>query len=80
MKKMGNLAFTDTHNQLTISDIRKMSTCRLFEKFTATSRQCLGKPLNKAKRPVRKSASKGHVQQQEVPERTRPSHFVGPSL
>ena len=59
MKKMGNLAFTDPHNQLTISNIHRMSTCRLFEKFTATSRQCLGQPLNKAKRPVRKSASKG---------------------
>ena len=64
---MGNLAFTDHHNQLTISNIHKMSTCRLFEKFTATSRQCLGQPLNKAKRPVRKSASKRHVQQQEAP-------------
>ena len=64
MKKMGNLAFIDPHNQLTISNIHKMSTCRLFEKFTATSRQSLGQPLNKAKRPVRKSASKGHVQQQ----------------
>ena len=78
MKKMGNLAFTDSHNQLTISNIHKMSTCRLFEKFIATSRQCLGQPLNKAKRPVRKSGSKGHVQQQEAPARTRPSHYRGP--
>ncbi len=66
MKKMGNLAFTNFCNQLTISNIHKMSTCRLFEKFTATSRQCLGQPLDKAKRPVRKSASKRHVQQQEA--------------
>ena len=63
---MGNLAFTNSCNQLTISNIHKMSTCGLFEKFTATSRQCLEQLLNKAKRPVRKSASKRHVQQQEA--------------
>ena len=48
---MGNLAFTNTLNQLTISNIHKMSTCRLFEKFTATSRQCLGQPQNKEASP-----------------------------
>ena len=46
-EKMGNLAFTGPSNQLKISNIHKMSTCRLFEKFTATSRQCLGQPLDK---------------------------------
>lgn len=30
---MGNLAFTDPSNQLTISNIYKMSICRLFEKI-----------------------------------------------
>ena len=48
---MGNLAFTNTLNQLTISNIHKMSTCRLFEKFTAKSRQCLGQPQNKEASP-----------------------------
>ena len=79
-EKMGNLAFTNSCNQLTISNIHKMSTCGLFEKFTATSRQCLGQLLNKAKRPVRKSVSKRHVQQQEALVRTRPSCFAGISL
>ena len=73
-EKMGNLALTNSCNQLTISNIHKMSTCRLFEKFTATSRQRLGQPQNKEVSP------KGHVQQQEAPVRTRPSCFAGNSL
>ena len=48
---MGNLALTNSCNQLTISNIHKMSTCRLFEKFTATSRQRLGQPQNKEVSP-----------------------------
>jgi len=50
-EKMGNLALTNSCNQLTISNIHKMSTCRLFEKFTATSRQRLGQPQNKEASP-----------------------------
>ena len=48
---MGDLAFINSCNQLTISNIHKISTCRLFEKSTATSRQCLGQPQNKEASP-----------------------------